>query len=59
MQAQLSSAEEENGEMSKVPYAYVVGCLMYVMVLTRPDISHAMSVVSRYMEFSGREHWKR
>lgn len=31
---------------------------MYAMVLTRPDISHAMSVFSRYMTAPGREHWK-
>ena len=35
--------------MSKVSYANAVGCLMYLMVCTRPDISHAVSVVSRYM----------
>jgi hypothetical protein len=43
--------------MSRVPYANAVGCLMYVMVCTRPDISHAVGVVSRYMENPGREHW--
>lgn len=31
---------------------------MYAMVLTRPDISHAISVVSRYMATPGREHWQ-
>lgn len=31
---------------------------MYVIVLTRPNISHSMSVVNRYMAFLGREHWK-
>jgi len=35
--------------MSKVPYASVVGSLMYEMVYTRPDIAHAVGVVSRYM----------
>jgi hypothetical protein len=29
---------------------------MYVMVSTRPDISHAVGVVSRYMENPGKEH---
>ncbi|KAL6341882.1 hypothetical protein AAG906_038127 [Vitis piasezkii] len=27
-----------------VPYASAVGCLMYVMVCTRPDLTHAVSV---------------
>jgi hypothetical protein len=35
--------------MSRVPYASVVGCLMYAMVCTRPDIAHAVGVLSRYM----------
>jgi len=30
---------------------------MYAMVYTRPDISHAMQVVSRYMNNSGKENW--
>ena len=43
--------------MSLIPYANVVGSLMYVMVRTRPDISHAIGVVSIYMENPGKEHW--
>ena len=44
--------------MSKVPYASVVGSLMYAMVCTRPDISQAVGVVSRYMHDPGKEHWQ-
>ena len=43
--------------MSQVPYANVMGCLMYLMVCTRFYTSHAVSVVSRYMENLGKEHW--
>ena len=28
------------------------------MVCTRPDLSHAVSVVSRYMHNPGKNHWK-
>eukprot|EP00253_Pinus_taeda_P011411 PITA_11411 len=49
--------EEEMTYMSKVPYASTVGSLMYAMVCTRPDIAHAMGVVSRYMHNTGKEHW--
>jgi hypothetical protein len=52
------SNKEENDYMSRVPYASAVGSLMYVMVCTRPNISHAVGVVSRYMENPGREHWE-
>ena len=44
--------------MSKVPYASAVGSLMYAMVWTRPDIAHAVGVVSRFMENPGNEHWQ-
>jgi hypothetical protein len=43
--------------MSRVPYSSVVGSLMYVMVCSRPDLSYAMSLVSRYMANLGKEHW--
>jgi hypothetical protein len=43
--------------MSKVLYASVVGCLMYAMVCTKPNLAHAVSTVSRYMANPGREHW--
>ena len=41
-------AQEEEDKMSKVPYASVVGSLMYAMVYTRLDIAHIVGVVSRY-----------
>ena len=44
--------------MSKVPYSSVVGYLIYVMVCSRPDLSYAMSLISRYMANPGKEHWK-
>jgi ATP-binding cassette subfamily B (MDR/TAP) protein 1 len=31
---------------------------MYVMVCSRPDLSYAMSLVSRYIANPGKEHWK-
>ena len=49
--------QEEMAHMSKVPYASTVGSLLYAMVCTRPDISHAVGVVSRYMNNPGKEHW--
>ncbi|GKC22274.1 hypothetical protein Tco_1024424, partial [Tanacetum coccineum] len=43
--------------MSRITCASDVGSLMYVVVCARPDIAHAMSVVSRYMARPGKEHW--
>jgi hypothetical protein len=48
---------EEIEDMTRVPYASAVGCLMYAMVCTRPDLAHAVSIISRYMANPGREHW--
>ena len=47
---------EEIEDMSKVLYASVVGCLMYAIICTRPDLAHAVSVVSKYMANSGKQH---
>nr|GEV33632.1 retrovirus-related Pol polyprotein from transposon TNT 1-94 [Tanacetum cinerariifolium] len=44
--------------MSKVPYANAIGSLMYLMVCMRPDIAYAVSVVSRYLENPGKNHWE-
>ena len=43
--------------MSHVPYASAVGSLMYAMVCTKPDIAHAVVVLSRFMSNLGKEHW--
>ncbi|GJW13180.1 retrotransposon protein, putative, ty1-copia subclass [Tanacetum coccineum] len=45
-------------KMSKVPYANAVGSLMYLMVCTRPGITYAVSVVSRYLANPGKNHWE-
>jgi hypothetical protein len=50
--------QEEIEYMSRVPYSSTIGSLMYAMVCTRPDIAHAVGVVSRYMNNPGKEHWE-
>ena len=55
---QCPNFDLEKAEMTKFPYSSVVGCLMYTMVLTRLDLSHAVSVVSRYMANPEKEHWR-
>jgi hypothetical protein len=54
---QCPKTQEEIENMARVPYASVLGSLMYVMVYTRPDIVHAVGVLSRYMSTPGKEHW--
>ena len=55
---QSSKTEEEMDHMSKMPYTSAIGCLMYAMVCTRPNIAHAVGVVSRFMSRSGKQHWE-
>jgi phosphoribosyl-AMP cyclohydrolase len=54
---QCPKTQEEEVDMSHVPYASVVGSLMYAMVCTRLDIAHVVGVLSRYMSKLGKEHW--
>ncbi|KAH9740957.1 hypothetical protein KPL70_002426 [Citrus sinensis] len=51
------SNEVEMKELSQVPYASVVGSLMFAMICTRPDIAQAVGAISRYMANPGGEHW--
>ena len=51
-------SDKEKAEMDKLPYASVVGSLMYAMIATRPDIDFAVGVVSRYMSNLGMKHWE-
>lgn len=44
--------------MKRVLCTLAIGSLMYVMVCTRPNIVHAVEVVSRYMSNLGRQHWE-
>ena len=54
---QCPKTQEEEEDMSRVPYASAVSSLMYAMVCTRPDIAHAVRVLSRFMSKPGKEHW--
>jgi hypothetical protein len=45
--AQFPTKDKDLKYMSKVPYSGVVGSLMYVMVCSRPNLSYALSLVSR------------
>ena len=54
---QCPKTQEEEEDMSRVPYASVVGSLIYEIVCTRPDIAHAVGVLSRFMSNLGKEHW--
>lgn len=51
------STDEEKEDMANVPYASLVGALMYAAIGTRPDIAFAVGALSRFLSNPGRHHW--
>ncbi|XP_052874526.1 secreted RxLR effector protein 161-like [Gossypium arboreum] len=51
------STPQEREHMSKIPYASAIGFIMYAMLRTRPDVSYALSMTSRYQVDPGEGHW--
>jgi hypothetical protein len=54
---QCPRTQQQEEDMACVPYDSVVGSLMYAMICTRPNITHAVGVLSRYMSKPGKENW--
>ena len=48
----------ERKDMESIPYASVVGSLMYLQTCTRPDISYVVGMLGRYQSNPGIDHWK-
>lgn len=46
----------EQKDMEQIPYASVVGSLMYSMVCTRLDLAYLVSLVSKYIGNLGIQH---
>jgi len=55
--AQCPVTRDQVDKMSRVPYASAIGSIMYAMTCTRPDVSYALSMVSRYQGNPGESHW--
>ncbi|CAA0823050.1 Uncharacterized mitochondrial protein AtMg00810 [Striga hermonthica] len=55
---QCPKSDKETQDMVEIPYASAVGCLMYAMVCTRPDLAHAVGQVCKYMSRPGKQHWE-
>jgi len=53
---QCPKTQEEEEDMSRVPYASAFSSMMYAMVCTKPNIAHAVGVLSRFMSKPGKEH---
>lgn len=48
---------EEKEEMKKKPYNELLGCLQFVVNLTRPNIAFSVNMLSRFKSSPGESHW--
>ena len=51
----LSEGEKEVGN---VPYCEAVGALMFVAIVSRPDIAYAVNSVTKFLNKHGQIHWR-
>jgi hypothetical protein len=50
--------EAERVEMAAIPYRELVGCLTYLVVMTRYDIASEVGILSRFVSNPGKQHWR-
>ncbi|KAL6339330.1 hypothetical protein AAG906_028057 [Vitis piasezkii] len=55
---QAPETHEEKRFMERIPYASMVGSVMYTMVCSRPDLAYAVNMISRYMSCLGKPYWQ-
>lgn len=49
---------ENTGEIMDVPFKELIGCLLYISTNSRPDITYAVSYLSRYLDKPTSSLWK-
>lgn len=53
----MASTLEVVKQMESIPYASVVGSLIYVMIGSRPNLAYAVGIVSIFMSKLRMDHW--
>ena len=48
----------EKEQTKNIPYASVVGSIMYAQVCTKPNIVFTISMLGRYQSNPGMNHWR-
>ncbi|KAI5116411.1 hypothetical protein M0805_000584 [Coniferiporia weirii] len=51
------TTEEEKAEMKHVPYSALVGCILYLVIWSRPDLAHTAMALSQFSANPGNAHW--
>ncbi|GJT18975.1 retrovirus-related pol polyprotein from transposon TNT 1-94 [Tanacetum coccineum] len=54
---QGDSTPKKVKHMQNVPYAFVVGSIMYAVRCTRPDAAFVQNITSRFQQNHGESHW--
>lgn len=49
--------DKERREMMGIPYREAIGSLLYLAMISRPDINFSVNLLSRYCENPGKAHW--
>jgi len=57
METGLSLVKDTSKPNRKQPYQKLLGCLLYLAVFTRPDLMHAVSVLSQFNTCHTDAHW--
>nr|GEZ10934.1 hypothetical protein [Tanacetum cinerariifolium] len=55
--SQVAKTPSEIQRMQRVPYASIVGSIMYAVRCTRPDVAFAQHLCSRFQQNPGENHW--
>ena len=49
---------KERKRMNEIPYASVVGSIMYAMLCTKHDVAYVLDIASRFQADPRKDHWK-
>ena len=57
MEAKLKLEKAESDKITQQPYRELLGCLMYLLIGSRPDICFALNYLSRFQDKASDQHW--
>ena len=58
LSTKLNYTDLNSDEKYEAPCKNLIGCLMYIMVCTRPDLSTAINILRRYSNKNNKELWQ-